>query len=57
MIISNYLKKIREDNFKYVSEITSKETIYESQTDSKVKFYLNNMKFIIKSLIKKIIKS
>jgi glycosyltransferase involved in cell wall biosynthesis len=55
--MSNYLKKIREDNFKYVSEITSKETIYESQTDSKVKFYLNNMKFIIKSLIKKIIKS
>ena len=54
--MSNYMKKIRNDNFLFVSEKKNHENKSKSTTLSKLKFYYNNIIFLIKSIVKKFFK-
>ena len=54
--MSKYLNKIRKDGFVFQSEIESEGQNNVPKKLNKIKFYTNNILFILKSLIKKIIK-
>ena len=54
--MSNYMKKIRNDNFLFVSEKKNHENKSKYTTQSNLKFYLNNIFFLVKSIAKKIFK-
>ena len=54
--MSKYLNKIRKDGFVFQSEIESEGQNNVPKKLNKLKFYTNNILFILKSLIKKIIK-
>ena len=54
--MSNYLKKIRNDNFQFVSERTKYKHKQKSYTILNLRFYFNNFIFILKSLVKKFFK-